>query len=986
MIRSVHPFLLCLFIFSVSAAKVPPIKEKELSEAAVLLVSDPVKAESILLEIIQASPRNPAVKGKAHQLMATICVNHSRKGEEIEHLFKSYWFYKEAKDIKLQSEALRLIGNYYIQMNLTEKAEAYLSNAFDLATEAKDTLSLVRILSNNAQLAGMTNDPAKRLKFYEQAIELSQKINYREGLLLNWNKLSYAYWFTGQPEKMLSCMKEAMKYKPENGDTLGILYGDLGLAYMEVGALDSAEFYLDKGMALIRAGRNIQQEIILTKYVSNLRAKQNRTSEALRLMHVTDSLRKKLFTDQLRSEVSYAETKNKQLELDGRIRETMDRDQKLIGALAGGLVLLGLMTFFVIRLRNNNRVIHKQKVELDKTLNDLTERESLLRQLFDSSPSLILTHTMEGKILSCNEAVLTSLQLDRSEIMGKSILDFISSTFADQFNVFINDLVGNGTSNGWLRVVSRTGITRILRYQSKVIQNTNQERYVISFALDDTDAFDARMEADHERNRMWSVMENSPDIYSILKADGTIQYMNRSNFFNINDIVGKNIRDFLSDEQGNQLLNNLRNVHRNNVIFQSEETLRDKVYLTKLIPILSDGEVHEVLTINIDVTEIRKREERERELNRKIEISEKRYRHLVEESKVLICTHTPGGDLLMINKPGAQIIGFEPDEITGKNLREFLPDEFHPDVEHYLRHISINRTFEGFMTVLAKDGSKRIFLFKNAMIDDGPEPYILGSAQDVTEWRKAEYREQRIKQELQLAKEVAEESNRLKTIFLGNLSHEVRTPLQAILGFSEILENVDLPVAKRREYINIIKRRTADMQNVIESLLDLASLETGEIKAYSVEVNLSEFIEAEFVKAMQDHDLSAAPVQFLLENIFITGAVCNVDPQHLHQVLTNLLSNAFKFIQEGTITLAGEETPGDFRFSITDTGIGIEARKLDDIFKPFRQAHEGLSRSKGGIGLGLSICKKMIDLWGGQLTVLSEPGKGSTFSFTIPKK
>jgi signal transduction histidine kinase len=237
---------------------------------------------------------------------------------------------------------------------------------------------------------------------------------------------------------------------------------------------------------------------------------------------------------------------------------------------------------------------------------------------------------------------------------------------------------------------------------------------------------------------------------------------------------------------------------------------------------------------------------------------------------------------------------------------------------------------------------------------------------------------------LKAAKEEAEESNRLKTIFLGNLSHEVRTPLQGILGFAEILENASLSETKRLEYINIIKQRTGDMQNIIESLLDMASLETGEIRAFPVALNLYEAVEHIFTKTKQDHHLKGRPLTLTLENTLSPVTMVMIDPQHLAQVLSNLMNNAVKFTSTGTITLVSTQTSSCFQISVKDTGVGIPEDKIHYIFEPFRQAHEGMSRSKGGIGLGLAICKKMVEMWGGQIQVQSQPGIGSTFSFTIP--
>jgi PAS domain S-box-containing protein len=957
----------------------------ELKRAEAISLTDEGEAEKIISNITELPEDNSNyyVKGRSYRLLASISASHSRKSEQIEHLFKSYWYFSQLNNSAEITEAQRLIGCYYLQIKLTDQAHDFLAKAYDLAIKSKDSLAQVKIMSNQAQLFSLQNLHSDALRLYQEAILESTRLNYKQGLCENWNRLSYVYWKTGHANKMLACMREAIRYMPANTDTVGILYGDLGLAYLQVRKLDSADYYLQHSLKLISQGSNTQQKLIITRFLFDLRQAQNRLPEAIRYLKEHDSLRQHLFTRELRSEVSYAETKYKQLTTTKQLQEISEKENRLVIALILGISLLVLMTFIIYWLRKNNRIIQNQKTKIDIALINLTEKEKLLRQLFDSSPCLILTHTLEGEILSTNQVVQQIFHLKANEFIGRSIVEFIPPTFKDDFGNFSSILRKQGASNGWIRIVDYKGSTRILRYQSKVMISDSSEPYVIGFAIDDTDYFDARIEAEQERKRLRTVMDNSPDIFSILKDDGTITFMNRSNFFSVNEVVGKNILQLLPPEKGNVFFQNLKYVFEHKTFFQSEEVFHDKVYLTKLIPILSNNKVNEVLTINIDVTEIKRREEQERLLNRKVERSELRYRQLVEESMVLISSHKLDGILLSINKPAMNLLGYQPNEMVGVNLQEFVSEEFRHDFPNYLHQIKTIGSFEGFFSIKTKNGDRRIFLCRNVLLKE--EGIVLGSAQDVTEWKRSEQRERKIKHELERAKDEAEESNRLKTIFLGSLSHEVRTPLQGILGFAEILETPDLSQQKRFEYLNIIKRRTIDMQNIIESLLDLASLESGEIKPFPVETNLYEFAEMMLERVQQDTSLTEKSIRLVNSNTLGTNTFVLIDPQHLLQVVTNIVRNAIKFTNTGSISIKYEEQKDLYLISVTDSGIGISADKIEHIFKPFRQAHEGISRSKGGIGLGLSICIKMVEMWNGSIHVDSELGKGSTFSFTIPK-
>lgn len=307
----------------------------------------------------------------------------------------------------------------------------------------------------------------------------------------------------------------------------------------------------------------------------------------------------------------------------------------------------------------------------------------------------------------------------------------------------------------------------------------------------------------------------------------------------------------------------------------------------------------------------------------------------------------------------------------------------HPEdrVRRLMNQVDLNSATNQFrheLRIVRPSGEIRNILEMGVVRRNGENKNVIvrGTVQDVTEYK-------RIEKELMDAKELAEESNRLKTIFLGSLSHEVRTPLQGILGITELLE---LPnsIEKQREFISIIKRRTNDLQTIIESLLDLASIEAGEIKSFPTDLNLYELMEVIYHRAKQDHFRDEKSVAFKLQNEIHPSSMVTIDPYHFTQVLTNFISNAVKFTEQGEITLTISRSDKYFVFEISDTGIGIAPDKLEHIFKPFRQAHEGLSRSKGGIGLGLSICKKMIEMWKGSLKVTSQLGKGSTFQFTVP--
>jgi PAS domain S-box-containing protein len=970
----------CLSIILYGSAIAQTGNQHDLLKKADSLISFSPDQSEALLENLIASKSNTLdcqLLGRAHRLLALIYSSQTRKADQIDHLLKSYQAFDDCSDQKELAEAKRLIGCYYMKYELLDKALEYLNQALTLARIHQDTITTVNVLSNMGQCYFTYKQWNRSLQLHQEAIALSEKVKFNKGLQENWNRISYTYWEANQLDKMLSSAKKALQYKTPNRDTLGILYGDLGLAYLQVGMHDSSDFYLQKGLDLIQQGKNRIQEIMLTGFLSDLRQEQGRSVEAISLLQRYNSLQKQNFIDQLQNEASFAQSRYDHLIHEKELAETVASNKRLIIGLGAIVIILLFMTVALM-------LIKRKRDALDQLRKVHEESEALLSQLFNKSPSFILTHSLNGEIISANETLQNQFQLDLNRIREKSIGDLIPQSYRIQFVNFVNDLKNKGSCDGWLTLPNKAGTSHVIRYQSKVIQVASGQPYCITFGMDDTETYKARVEADLERKRLLSVMESSPETYCILKRDGTIVFVNHPDFFAYKNPIGKSIFDLLLPEHNRRLIDKLNLVFDTGTPQEFEESYNNRIYSCKLIPIPSgDNQVSEVLGLGTDITETKMHAERERELRNKIEMSEKQYRSLVEDSHVLICSHDLDGYLTTVNKPGALSLGYQPEELIGKRLDAFISEEYKPEFYTYLSHIKKTGSFEGFLTISMKNGTRRIFLCKNTLLEG--EQRILGSAQDVTEWKQAEYREKQAKKELQIAKEKAEESNRLKTVFLGSLSHEVRTPLQGILGFAEILDSHGLSEEKRKEYLNIIKRRAIDMQSIIDSLLDMAIAESGEIQSMSVETNLYEFAEITFLKFKQNYPI-AKPIELYLDNKLNPTAIAYLDPQHLNQVLLNMFLNAVKFTNGGSITIAFSQEKNHFLIRVSDTGMGILPEKINYIFEPFRQAHEGISRSKGGIGLGLAIAKRLVELWEGEITVESLPEVGSTFNITIPFK
>lgn len=257
------------------------------------------------------------------------------------------------------------------------------------------------------------------------------------------------------------------------------------------------------------------------------------------------------------------------------------------------------------------------------------------------------------------------------------------------------------------------------------------------------------------------------------------------------------------------------------------------------------------------------------------------------------------------------------------------------------------------------------------MLLDGDEKVLL-TVRDITRLKK-------IQEELEVARQVAEVAGEQKTAFLANMSHEIRTPLNAIVGFAGLLANAS--EAERNSYVEIIKGNTNMLLQLVNDILDMSKIEAGTLEFIYSDTDVNQImreLEGIFRLRLEEAD---SPVRIVFEPCL---PVCfiHTEKNRVSQVLSNFLSNAFKYTKEGTITLGYKVREDDIYFYVQDTGTGIPTENVDKVFERFMK----LDAKKQGTGLGLSISQTIIKKLGGEIGVFSEYGKGSTFWFTLPVK
>ncbi len=321
--------------------------------------------------------------------------------------------------------------------------------------------------------------------------------------------------------------------------------------------------------------------------------------------------------------------------------------------------------------------------------------------------------------------------------------------------------------------------------------------------------------------------------------------------------------------------------------------------------------------------------------------------------------------LIIENRPvGTLILG------TVNQTRQFSENE-----------IDTYRTFSGQAALAIENARlyRKSTLFSEELRKQNENFSLLN-----TELSESHRNIEKVNEELVVSKEKAEESDRLKSAFLANMSHEIRTPLNSILGFSELLTDTQTDDNQRVRYNKIIQESGDQLLQIISDILDISKIETGQ-----VEITPSLFDPHKLVQGIiEEMTIYAQPKHLnltLVNHSHDDHCVMTSDMKKVKQVLTNLVGNAIKFTDRGSVEIGFRSLVEMCEFYVMDTGIGISEDKLDKIFDRFHQIQMVTKRKTEGNGLGLAISRSLVEKLGGEIWVESEVGKGSTFHFTIPK-
>ncbi|HET6558734.1 MAG TPA: PAS domain S-box protein, partial [Prolixibacteraceae bacterium] len=458
------------------------------------------------------------------------------------------------------------------------------------------------------------------------------------------------------------------------------------------------------------------------------------------------------------------------------------------------------------------------------------------------------------------------------------------------------------------------------------------------------------------------IIANKADL-EIIGAASEAEVLGKTDLETFNNEIGK--RGFEDDlkviKTGQPVIN------REEIFFNKED--EQQWLLTSKIPLHDQkGNITGLVGIGRDITEQKKANETILKFSKSI-----------EQSPSTIVITDVNGNIEYVNPTFTEVTGFTLIEVLGRNPRILKSGQMAPEIYDELwATISSGEVWRGEFLNKKKNGElywewATMTSIKN---EEGVITNYISIKEDISSRKKMEA-------DLIIAKNKAEENDRLKSAFLANMSHEIRTPLNSIIGFSELLSDPGFESEQRYEFARIITNSGNNLLAIISDIMDISKIEAGQVEIRKNVFSLNRLIQdihneyqikahMKGIEFQISRDLS--PDEILIES----------DQTKVKQVLVNFVGNALKFTEKGTIEIGARVIGQSVQFFVKDTGIGIPERFHARIFERFRQVEGSYTRKYGGNGLGLAISKSLIEMLGGTIEMQSQEGKGSLFYFTLP--
>lgn len=653
-------------------------------------------------------------------------------------------------------------------------------------------------------------------------------------------------------------------------------------------------------------------------------------------------------------------------------------------------------------------------IVLDKMAEEAKEAEWKFRALFEKGPIGVAYHQMiydnagkpiDYKFLDAND---TYLELTGVNPRGKLVTEAFPGIEKSQFDWIgtFGDVAKNGKT---IRFEQYLEVNK--RWYECVAYQYKPNHFVAAF-FEITKRKNAEISLKESEEKYRNLHENTGIGIGYYKPDGTVISFNKLAANRMNgepeDFAGKSIFSLFPSKEAEIYFKRIQDCcnTREPLVFEDSISLPsgDNYFLSTFSKVLNqNNEISGIQIISQDISKLRSTEY---ELNLSIKRLESIF--LVAPTGIGVVKNRVISE---VNPKICELTGYSQDELIGKSARFLYPsqEEYERVGNEIKNQIKEKGTGEVESIWRKKGGSELNVILSSTPID--PSDHLKGvtfTVLDITNRKKAEFLLQektdeiesqneeyqqineeliQTNNELHIAKLHAEESDRLKTAFLQNMSHEIRTPMNAIMGFSSLLKANFENKPKLEKFSEIINQRCNDLLEIINDILDIAKIESGQLSLNIEECNIdSLFSELNSFFSEHQKNIGKEHIQFKLKSqLSDYEHIIYTDSGKLKQIFINLIGNAFKFTETGSVEGGCKiDELGRLVFFVSDTGIGIPEDKQTIIYERFTQLNPGNNKLVSGTGLGLSIVKGLVTLLGGEIELDSQPGKGSNFTFSFP--
>ncbi|MCW3108155.1 MAG: domain S-box protein [Segetibacter sp.] len=532
-----------------------------------------------------------------------------------------------------------------------------------------------------------------------------------------------------------------------------------------------------------------------------------------------------------------------------------------------------------------------------------------------------------------------------------------------------------------------------VQYSSNpIIENGEIKGAVVTFS-DITKRKLAEQQLIESERNLHAILLSSQEALYLLDTDFRLVLMNEASHVVMRRMTNKECepgQDFLAcfNPETQRVLQNFYTsvLQGQTVEVERQTTENGQVFYhsATYFPVKDDnGVITNICCTSKNITEKKLTQEIINAANAEKEEYQYRYQAILDNSPQAVLIKDVEGHFTFINKTFLDAFGIDREEIIGKRPQDIFTDptavaKFEETDEEVLAERKI---IEWEQKMMMRNGEERhVEITKFPLYDRKQMLFGIGTiCKDITDIKNYQ-------QDLIKAREKAESAERLQEQFLANMSHELRTPMNGIIGMANVLSNTELQ-PQQKEQLNVIQQSSDTLLNLINDILDLSKIKAGMLSIEKVDFDFNETI-AVTASVFKEKTLEKG-IRFTVQTEPFIPRFLSGDPHRLIQILNNLLSNAIKFTEKGFVKLEASllhQSADDMviEFVVSDSGIGIEQNSLEAIFNTFQQASSDISRKYGGTGLGLPITKRLIELQGGEITVESNPGIGSVFTFSLP--